>query len=190
MLFDSDTSNELNQYLDKGERLVWSDKPKTGIIFSPFDIFLIPFSLFWCGFAIFWMAAASQASFIFAMFGLPFVLIGLMMVFGRFIFDAQHRKHTTYGLTNKRLIVKSGTFVKKVHSIDLVSMTNLEFVEKQDGSGTISWGIQTPFSSSYSGMNWWPGVKIPPSIALIADVRKVFNKIKSLQSSDDVGSSE
>lgn len=93
---------ELQQYLDTNEKLLWTGRPKTGIVFRTADIFLIPFSLLWCGFAIFWVTMASQASIFFAMFGIPFVVIGLMLVFGRFIIDAKLRAHTYYGLTNNR----------------------------------------------------------------------------------------
>jgi hypothetical protein len=188
MLYASDSQSELAHYLESDERLVWSGKPKSGIIFRPFDVFLIPFSLLWCGFAIFWFVTAAQASFFFALFGIPFVIIGLLMVFGRFIIDSRQRKNTIYGLTSKRLIIRTGVFSANVRSIDISSMSNLEMVEKQDGSGTISWGITQPFSSAYSGMNWWPGVKMPPSIEMIPDVRMVFNKLRNLQSSESSAS--
>lgn len=32
-----------------------------------------------------------------------------------------------------------------------------------------------------NGMNWWPGIKETPSLDLIQDVRKVYNKIIEIQ---------
>ncbi|HEX2899453.1 MAG TPA: hypothetical protein VHS96_07010, partial [Bacteroidia bacterium] len=62
--------------LGAGEELVWTGRPKTGIVFRPSDAVMIPFSIVWCGFAIFWMvmATANGAPFFFTIFGIPFVL--------------------------------------------------------------------------------------------------------------------
>jgi len=97
--------------LDSGEKLLWAGMPKQGTIFRGMDVFMIPFSLLWGGFAIFWeymvLAMAPQAqdtpegfAIIFPLFGIPFVIIGLYMIFGRFIYDSKKRSKTFYGLTN------------------------------------------------------------------------------------------
>jgi len=107
-----DIKTELRQHLDNNENLIWTGQPKTGVIFRSEDIFLIPFSVIWCGFAIFWFTTAisSGAPFFFSLFGLPFVIIGLFFVFGRFIIDAKQRENTIYGLTEERIINKNRYF--------------------------------------------------------------------------------
>ena len=63
-------------------------------------VLVIPFSLLWCGFAIFWevmafvmTAQARQgAAIVFPLFGIPFVLMGLYFVFGRFLVDSRSRR--------------------------------------------------------------------------------------------------
>ena len=35
-----------------GERVVWSGRPATGMLFTPRDLFLIPLSAVWLGFAV------------------------------------------------------------------------------------------------------------------------------------------
>ena len=182
---DFNVTTELRQHLDSNEKLVWTGRPKTGIVFRTADIFLIPFSLFWCGFAIFWFtsALASGAPFFFAMFGIPFVVIGLIFVFGRFIIDAKQRENTYYGVTDDRIIIKSGIYRKSIKSLNIKTLSEIEYVEKNDGSGTINIGPKNPMMIWGNGMNWWPGVKATPSLELIPDVRKVYNKIIEIQKS-------
>jgi uncharacterized membrane protein YdbT with pleckstrin-like domain len=115
-------------------------QPKKRIVFRTADIYLIPFSLLWCGFAIFWMISAAKGSIFFAMFGIPFVVVGLIFVFGRFIIDAKLRENTYYGITEDRIIIKSGVFRKSVKSLNIKTLSDIEFDEKSDGSGTINIG--------------------------------------------------
>lgn len=178
-----DHKTELRQHLDSGENLLWTGQPKTGIVFRTADVFLIPFSLLWCGFAIFWFTTAltSGAPFFFAMFGIPFVIIGLIFVFGRFIIDAKQRENTTYGLTDDRIIIKSGLMSKKVKSLNIRTLSDIEYSEKNDGTGTISIGPKNPMMIWGNGMNWWPGMKSNPQLEMIPNVRKVYNQIIELQ---------
>ncbi|MEZ5013983.1 MAG: PH domain-containing protein [Chitinophagales bacterium] len=182
---DFSVTTELQQHLDNNEKLVWTGRPKTGIVFRTADILLIPFSLLWCGFAIFWFTTAwsSGAPFFFVIFGIPFVIIGLIFVFGRFIIDAKQRENTYYGLTDDRIIIKSGIYRKVIKSLNVKTLSDIEYVEKRDGSGTINIGPRNPMMMWGNGMNWWPGVKATPSLDLIQDVRKVYNKIIEIQKS-------
>jgi hypothetical protein len=180
---DYNLTTELQEHLDTNEKLIWTGQPKKGIVFRTADIFLIPFSLLWCGFAIFWVIMASQGSIFFAMFGIPFVIIGLIFVFGRFIIDAKQRENTYYGLTDDRIIIKSGFYKKTIKSLNVRTLSDIEYDEKSDGSGTINIGPKNPMMIWGNGMNWWPGIKATPSLDLIKDVRNVYNKIIEIQKS-------
>lgn len=142
-----DLDSELRGHLEVNEVLVWTGKPKEGIVFRVADIFLIPFSVVWCGFAIFWFITAAKGGGLFALFGVPFVLVGLMFVFGRFIIDAKIRENTIYGLSKERVVIKSGLFSKSVQSINIKTLSNLEYIEKSDGSGTIYLGPKNQLSA-------------------------------------------
>lgn len=175
-----DSKSELYEYLSSDEELIWAGKPKSGIVFRPSDIFLIPFSIFWCGFAIVWVIMAANASLLFSLFGLPFVAIGLFIVFGRFLVDARNRSNTIYGITRDRLIIRSGIFSQKVKSLNIRTLSDISYAEKADGSGTITFGS----SLSTFGMNrtmFWPGMKRTPSFDLIPDVRIIYDIIIKLQ---------
>lgn len=181
---DYKTSNELKDNLDNNENLIWTGQPKKGIIFRSSDIFLIPFSLLWCGFAIFWFTTVltSGAPFFFVLFGIPFVIVGLNFVFGRFIIDAKQRASTIYGLTEHRIIIKSGIFTKSIKSLNIKTISDIEYEEKSDGSGTINIGPQNPMVNWGNGINWGSGKT--PSLDFIQDVRKVYNKIIEIQKSN------
>ncbi len=93
----------LQTELDPNEQLLWTGQPRHDIVFCGADVFVIPFSLLWGGFAIFWEVSVirSGADWFGPIFGIPFVLVGLYMIVGRFIIDAQQRTHTLYTVTNK-----------------------------------------------------------------------------------------
>jgi hypothetical protein len=95
----------IQKELDSGERLLWAGSPKQGVIFRGADVFMIPFSVLWGGFAIFWefmvlqipSGNAGPADIIFPFFGVPFVLVGLYMIFGRFIYESKKREKPSMG---------------------------------------------------------------------------------------------
>lgn len=179
----SSIDSELRTYLQGNERLQWSGRPKTGIVFRKEDAYIIPFSLVWCGFAIFMLVSNLQTSdsLMFSLFGVPFVLIGLMMVFGRFVVDARSRANTIYGLTNDRIIIKSGIFSKQIKSMNINSLMALEYTEKPDGSGTINLGPKNPYTNMGNSMSWMPNVETQPQLEFIPNVRQVYNQIVELR---------
>ncbi len=173
--------SELREHLDRDESLLWTGKPKAGIVFRSEDIFLIPFSIVWCGFAISWLVIAAQADVFFALFGVPFVIVGLIFACGRFIIDPKHRENTTYGITENRILIKSGVFSINIKSLNIRTLSDIELSEKPNGTGTISIGPKNPFMFWGSGISWWPGMKMNPQLQLIPNARKVYNKIIEIQ---------
>ena len=175
--------------LSDNEKIIWSGQPRKGIVFRSSDIFMVPFSIMWGGFAIFWeiMALsipkdkAGPVAIIFPLFGIPFVVLGLYFIFGRFIFDSNQRKKTFYGLTNQRIIIISGIFSRKIESLNLKTLTNISLKEKSDRSGTINFGQNNPLSWWFGGMAW-PGMpKSGPSLEIIDSAKEVYEKIREAQ---------
>ena len=156
---DYDTAQKIRNELSTGESLLWSGRPRQGILFRKSDISLIPFSLLWIGFAIFWEYSAyeSSAPLFFLLFGGFFIIYGLYFVFGRFIVDALKRKGTYYGVSNDRIIILSEIPTRKLQSLDLKTLNDITLTSKHDGSGDIIFGAQQPMTSRMGGISW-PGM--------------------------------
>jgi len=71
--------------------------------FSPAILFLLFFALFWTGFSVFWVIGASAVGGIFGLFGLPFVAIGIGMLYA-----------VAAGIMN-RTIIRAGNHQLSVH---------------------------------------------------------------------------
>jgi len=180
----NDSESEIKPELGREERLIWSGRPRSGIILRAYDAFLIPFSLMWGGFAIFWEASviAGGAPFFFMLWGIPFVLVGLYLIFGRFFVDAHQRNRTHYGITNERIIIISGLFRRSVKSLNIETLTDVSMSEKSDGSGTITLGPNHPMYGWFGGSNWpGAGQYCAPSLELIDGARNVYETIREAQ---------
>jgi hypothetical protein len=175
-----DPRSEIIDQVQGDEKLLWADKPVRGIKFRSTDIFITLFSILWLSFSVFWVYMASEANIIFALFGTPFILIGIYLLIGRYFFDALSRKNTVYGLTNKRIIQKSGLFKVHYKSVFLDSLPSLSYTEKPDGSGDINFGhtITSFKNSTNSNKKDFPVIRIE----FIQNVRSVHNKIADAKS--------
>ena len=199
----------ISRHLEPGESLLWAGQPRKGVRFQSADIFLVPFSLMWGGFAIFWEAMVLTMShrhtkaipLFFSLWGIPFVLVGLYLIFGRFLVDAFRRSNTYYGLTDRRAIIITGLFDRqpaldlstlaglvmglghaKVSSLDLRTMTDVSMTERGDGSGTITFGPQNPYT--FLAGSGWPGLRygyVTPRFKLIEQVMSVYMQIRAAQ---------
>ena len=180
---DYQIESRVGKEIGSGERLLWSGRPRQGLRLRPADALLIPFSLMWGGFAIFWeaMVLRTGAPFFFKLWGIPFVLVGLYIIFGRFLTDAQQRGRTVYGVTNERVIIISGLLKETVTSLNLRSLSDLSLSERSDGSGTISLGPSSPYA--WFASSGWPGTRqqMPPALDGIPNARAVYETIRQAQ---------
>ena len=101
-----DSSAGTRLWIQPGERIVWRGQPDAAVVFGPEDLLLVPFSLMWGGFAIFWeIGVTTQGWGVGSVWGIPFVLIGLYFIVGRFIYKRHNRRTTRYAITDRRIIV-------------------------------------------------------------------------------------
>ena len=159
---------------------------------------MIPFSLLWCGFAFFWEFMAVWGitkhsdhggigfEIIFPLFGLPFICIGLYFVFGRFFTDMKQRQNTLYGVTNQRIIIRTGLFSISKKSLNLRTLSDLTLEEKSDGYGVISFGPTNPYYSRFGTGTSWPGYAryAPPCFDMIPEAKRVYEIIRQAQNAD------
>jgi Bacterial PH domain len=191
----SDPATELARELDPGEKLLWSGRPAQGILFRSSDIFLIPFSLLWGGFAIFWELAALVATsragaraagpvaYVFPLFGLPFVVVGLYLMVGRFLVDRAQRRNTVYGITDRRAIIRSGRFSRTTKSVNLRTLSDITLTERPDPRGTITLGSTFGVYSWFQGTSW-PGMatRLAPCFDTIENAKEVYDILRRAQS--------
>ena len=165
-------------YLAPGEAILWRGKPEKGHLLSGMDVFLIPFGIFYCSFAIFWtVSALTVAPLPFAMFGVPFICVGLYITMGRSIHTASVRKRTAYVITNQKIIRRRGN---KIDMLDAKTMPAIHVTAHTDGTGTIQFGQPTYYHRRAYGYNGWsPNVGIF-SMENIPDVARVQQILHSI----------
>ncbi len=179
-----EASIEIQKHLEPRERVLWSGQPRQGIMLRGSDIFLIPFSLFWGGFAIFWeySVLTQGAPVFFVLFGIPFVIIGIYLIVGRFYVEAKQREKTFYGVTSERVLIVSGLLQQRVKSLALRTLSDVSLTESRDGTGSISFGHSFPFASLFGGMAW-PGMEqfMGPRLDTINNPKQVYQLIREAQ---------
>lgn len=111
---DPEAASKLQSELLSGESLLWAGRPNPTVMFHSEDWALIPFSLFWVVFTTFWEAAAlgylgdnakgTPTTFM-GLWGIPFILIGQYLLWGRFAYDGWLKRRTYYGVTQRRILI-------------------------------------------------------------------------------------
>lgn len=184
---DNEAERVITAELGPAEKLVWSGRPRRGVILMAADLLATPFSVLWCGFAVFWVVSARKAGapVPFWLFGLMFVAVGIYLVIGRFFADAARRAQTFYGLTTQRAIVVSGLFSRRVTSLELNTLGRLSLTEKKDRSGTITLGPPPGGQAWVAGLLGpsWPGAAhhLPPAFEMVENARDVHDRIRALR---------
>ena len=177
--------SSIDRELSSGERVLWRGRPRGGLRLRSTDIYFIPFTLFWGGFAVFWEAMAlfkvpknNAPGLLFQIFGIPFVLFGLYLIFGRFFVDAKMRESAEYAVTNRRAIIVSGIFSRSVRSINLETTPEITLSERPDRSGTITFGSPPAYGRSGQRDLLFPGMSGQAAFDMIDDARTVYDIIE------------
>ncbi|MBO9622404.1 MAG: PH domain-containing protein [Sphingomonas sp.] len=150
-----------------------------GIRFAPQDVFAIPFAAFWLFvvLAIFGAVTLGQPEEVQPMFWfvLPvFLLVGLHMLFGRFLVDRAARRRTHYWLTTERAVIESGLFRTSSRSVSLAALSEIRFRAGRNRRGTVQFGSAGPFGMVPPS---WPGADqfLSPAFNDIDDAQRVYD---------------
>jgi hypothetical protein len=175
-----------------GEEILWMDRPDPRRIFSSEDILLIPFSLLWGGFAVFWnsMVWSMGAPFFFRLFGLPFLVIGLYLIVGRYIYRMWRKRHTYYAVTDQRVLILNTMFGGKLDALPVDRLPEMIKKGGYNGAvGTIMFGqFVQPISSYRRSRNSFPTDPFTsghPGFYDIPNVNEVFAMLNDLQYKPD-----
>lgn len=151
-MLDRELDVAISDELRPDERLLWSGAPAHGLRMRRIDLLFMPFSLAWAGFAVFWevMVLRDGAPLVMALFGVPFLIIGAHMVFGRFISDAIRRRNTAYALTDRRVLIVRRRGGMRVESFDLSRIGPLTIQQHGDRTATLilGWGPDAAFDAA------------------------------------------
>jgi len=71
------------------------------------------------------------------LWGIPFVVIGQYMIWGRFLYTAWRKGRTYYAVTNKRAIVLNTAPSRKLTDRSLRNLESVSISTRSDGIGTI-----------------------------------------------------
>ena len=131
-----DSYSWISPSLGPDERILWRGKPVRIRLFEAKDLYMIPFSLLWAGFAVYWEFSAIQsgAPFFFRLFGAFFVIVGLYITVGRFIYKSYILKRTSYAVTNERILINRNG---KIDVLSKSALPSYTITRREDGSGTI-----------------------------------------------------
>jgi hypothetical protein len=179
--------------LTSGETVLWSGQPNPCIIFHKDDLYLIPFSLMWGGFAIFWEAGVSGywvsgpnsgKQWAFGMlWGIPFVLVGQYIIWGRFLYAAWKKKRTHYAVTERRVIVVQNGWRRQMTSAYVDTLPTIIKEGGSNGIGTLRFAQAESMWSGRRGWGAWDGLSIGsiPTFLDIDDVDSVYRLVSDLR---------
>ena len=151
--------DKVERELESGERILWIEQPIPRY-FTAMSTGAFLFAIPWTAFAVFWMYGVSGfkmpdfskgGSGFFALFGLPFVLVGIAMLSSPL---RSYRKAlgTVYVITDRRAITFDAGWTTTIRSYPPDKLRNIHRTEKRDGTGHVVFGDQPVWSGSEGGL--------------------------------------
>jgi hypothetical protein len=159
--------------LEAGERLLWWDQPKQGIMLRSGEGLLILFLLLWtaCTCIPLYLLAHYTGLLddgIFAKFAIAAVVLNIAYLIWPFLSDAWRRKRLFYGLTDKRIVFATAD---NFRSVRLESLGEITLKESKQGEGSVTFG--------YAGV--WTGYPSEPIFEDVKNARRVFTVVRDAQ---------
>lgn len=195
-MYDNSTyemNDKLNKELLKGEKILWAGQPETSVLFTKIDVFLVPFSFFWFALALCWEVGVIffipeiPLRILFGVFGIPFVIIGLYVTFGRFLWKNFTKRNTYYAVTDKRVIIVSDVVYRHVQAEFIDRVPTINKTVRPDGIGTLRFGaVASMVIIAYenTGMDFGTSFheQNVPTFYDIKNAENVFNLVNEVRS--------
>lgn len=177
-----------------GESLLWAGQPQAQVLFHRSDWYAIPFSLLWGGFAIFWECGvlgwfskpvkSNAATSFMALWGIPFILAGQYLIWGRFFYTAWKKARIHYGVTNKRVLVLTAGSNRKITDGYLSRLDSVTLTTRTDGIGTIEFSPEPERLTSWGYPRRRHSVDVNIDLSRLAffdvtDAKTVYQLIQS-----------
>jgi hypothetical protein len=165
-----------------------------GLLFRPTDWFLIPMSIIWTLVITYaaagaWSAPSSDdhvMAVIVSMMLTAMAAVGVYTLIGRFWVDAVRRRHTWYGVTNRRVIIARDWPRSIVRSLDIATLTDVALDEGFSDIGTVRFGVSDDAIFYLMGGNesWpWSASMASPRFERIRGARDVYELITAIRQS-------
>ncbi len=149
---DSCAAMKVQPEMWSGESVHWAGMPNPKIIFHSDDWAAIPSTLIWTGFFVFWEGNAlgywgrasrpSRNDLFNTLWGIPFLIVGNYMVWGRFLHDAWLKRRTYYAVTNRRVLILQESWKRRTNWTYLEAIPAIE--REGDATGTLWFGKKYP----------------------------------------------
>jgi hypothetical protein len=166
-------------FLLPGESLLWTGRPRRGLLFQASDLYLIPLGLLMTGFAVSWNLEvwSSVPDWSFRLSGLLPLAMGLYLIFGRLPMDSIARDRLFYAVTNRRVVILRTGFRARVTSYALGSLPILELEEEGRGRGSIVFDMPPDPNPWFprGDFSWRP-----------ASLRSAFHRIENVRIPYDI----
>lgn len=139
-----DLETILRREMRAGERLLWHGRMMRRVGCAQMAIWA--FAIPWTAFALFWTGMAwamtrevddGLMSYLFPLFGVPFILIGLAMLVSPFLRSIS-ANYTIFGITNQRVIRLFQRKSLRTEAIDAGQIGAISRTEHGDGSGSLT----------------------------------------------------
>ena len=149
---------EIRKELGDGEEVLWSAQPDARKLFSPVDAFYIPFSLIWAAGVAVGLVINLTIEFVLPVFVALscFCLLGVYVLFGRFIVRHFRKLKKIYLLTNKRVVEISAGRKRRVKSVYYSKINGMYSTSNKKGEGKIMFENKALFTDLY----WNTGIDV------------------------------
>lgn len=127
------------------EEVLWIGQPYASVRYRP-NLFITVFALFWLGFAVFWTVSATAMGGLFGLFGIPFVCVGVFMLYTFFIGQRKQFAGTVYAVTDRRaIIVTNGRHGTNCTEFIFRNLQTVNLTSVKGTAGTICFVPQTVY---------------------------------------------